>query len=86
MYIGPITTGGPYSPGPDACGEGSASAWDDKSLACLSVSGLGVMIAPNMDSNQGGFEIFNKNVNFSIVTRPSPTQLALEGPVYTGVV
>jgi hypothetical protein len=84
-YIGNISTPGSYGPGPDECGGDSASAWDDVSLACLSVSGVGVPIGPNMVSAQGGYEIFNLNVNLSVVTRPSPTQLALEGPIYTGV-
>jgi hypothetical protein len=84
-YIGTIITPGAFPHGPDMCGEGSAFAWDDVTEECFPVSGLGVPISPNRVSAQGGYEIFNLNINFSIVSRPSPTQLALEGPIYTGV-
>lgn len=86
MYLSLNTSGGPLGPGEDLCGGGGgALAWDVYTEECWEVSGLGITIASSMDSIQGGAEIFNKNVNSNGVSRPSPTQLALEGPVYTGM-
>jgi hypothetical protein len=73
-YVDGGKSGATFSPGPDACGDGQATAFDAVSGACFKMYGLGVTIGSSTASFQGGFEVCNLNFH------SSATQRALVNP------
>lgn len=76
-YIGGGYSPATFKPFAKKCPDTQATAWDEWSMKCFKIFGLGIVIGPYSASYQGGFEVCNANFHMDGTQRPVTTTLAL---------